>query len=167
MTLRSIRAQYRFRRRKLSDFVVHNVLHADDCSHQLALGFAVGVFVAFTPTVGFQMLIAGFLSWLINANKALAAATVWISNPGTLVPIYWYCYGIGCAVLATDPIGRGWWQNLAVPPAGWWPTVAFYWSQFVDIAAPLWLGGIAVGLVCGYAGYHALFHTVTYYRARI
>lgn len=49
---------------------------------------AVGMLVAFTPTTGVQMVIAGFLSWLLRANKATSVAVVWISNPITMVPMY-------------------------------------------------------------------------------
>ena len=72
--------------------------------------------------MGAQMILAGFLAWMFRANKAVSVAVVWISNPGTMLPIYWYCYRIGSAVLALDPIGRDWWGELAHPPPGWWPT---------------------------------------------
>ena len=113
MVLRFLRSWYRRHRQQLRQFVYHNLLHADDPPHPLALGVAVGMFVAFTPTVGVQMVLAGFLSWLLRANKAVSIAVVWISNPGTMVPIYWYCYRIGCAILALDPIGRPWWAKLS------------------------------------------------------
>ncbi len=123
------------------------------------------MFVAFTPTVGVQMLIAGFLSWLLRANKAVSLAVVWISNPGTMVPIYWFCYRVGCAVLMLAPTKRDWWTDLASPPRGWWPAVTFYWSRFVEIAGPLWLGGCVVGFVCGWATYYGVYHSIRYYRS--
>ena len=166
MPLHSFRAWYQRRRRELSRFVYHSVLHADDPPHQLALGTAVGVLVAFTPTAGIQMVIAGFLSWLLRANKATSVAVVWISNPVTIVPMYWYSYRIGCAILTLEPIGHAWWAELATPPPGWWPAVTFYWSQFVEIAWPLWLGGVVVGLVCAYATYYTVYHAIRYARLR-
>jgi len=166
MTLPSIRVRFRRYRQILRRFVYHNLLHADDPPHPLALGMAVGMFVAFTPTIGVQMLIAGFLSWLLRANKALSITVVWISNPGTMLPIYWYCYRVGCALLALDPIGRAWWADLATPPHGWWPAVTFYWSRFIQIAWPLWLGGFVVGFVCAWATYYTVYHTIRSYRLR-
>ena len=164
MALHFFRSWYRRHRQQLRQFVYHNLLHADDPPHPLALGLAVGMFVAFTPTVGVQMLFAGFLSWLLRANKAVSVAVVWISNPGTMLPIYWYCYRIGCAILALDPIGRPWWAELATPPHGWWSAVTFYWSRFVEIAGPLWLGSFVVGSICAYVTYYAAYHAIRYYR---
>jgi uncharacterized protein (DUF2062 family) len=48
------------------------------------------VFVAFTPTVGIQVIVL-FLTWLLCANKAISLPIVWLSNPATIVPIYWGC----------------------------------------------------------------------------
>ncbi|MCH2117041.1 MAG: DUF2062 domain-containing protein [Pirellulales bacterium] len=164
MFFQSLRSWSRRYRRKLSQFVFHRLLHADDSPHQLALGVAIGVFVAFTPTVGLQMVIAGFLSWLFRANKAASLPMVWISNPATLIPLYWYCYRIGCAILALDPIGHEWWEQLAMPPVGWWAKVHFFWSRFLEIAGPVWLGGCVVGFVCGYACYSIVYRMIWYYR---
>ena len=166
MILRSFHTWYGVYRRRFRRFVYHSLLHADDPPWQLAMGMAVGVFVACTPTVGIQMVIAGFLSWLLGANKAVSMAAVWISNPATLIPIYLYCYRIGCAILALTPVDRAWWAGLADPPVGWWPAVSFYWSRFVDIAGPLWLGGIIVGWACGYAAYYMVYHSIRLYRKR-
>ncbi|MCP4192313.1 MAG: DUF2062 domain-containing protein [Planctomycetaceae bacterium] len=167
MVVRFLRLRYRRRRQQLRRFVYHDLLHADDPPHRLALGIGLGVFVAFTPTVGIQMLIAGFLSWLIGANKAVSVAVVWISNPGTMIPMYWYCYGIGCAILTLKPVDRSWWSELTAPPPGWWAAVSFYWSRFLGIAGPLWLGALIVGLVCGYATYYLALRTIEYYRRRL
>lgn len=166
MSYQSTRSWYGRHRRQLRRFVYHNLLHADDPPHKLALGMAVGIFVALTPTVGIQMVIAGFLSWMLRANKAVSVAVVWISNPGTMVPIYWYCYRIGCAVLGIDPIGYSWWSGLTAPPRGWWPAVQFYWSCFVEVAGPLWLGSFIAGGILAYITYYAVYRVIQQYRVR-
>ena len=43
--------------RQIEHFIVYRILHADDTPHRLALGIALGVFVAWTPTVGLQMVL--------------------------------------------------------------------------------------------------------------
>lgn len=166
MLLETINTWYDRHRQRLTRFVYHDLLHADDPPQRLALGMAIGMFVAFTPTIGFQMVVAGFLSWLLRGNQVVSVAVVWISNPATMVPIFWYCYRIGCAILALDPIGRAWWAELTHPPYGWWAAITFYWSRFVEIAGPLWLGGMIVGFVCAYFTYYVVCHGIRYYRAQ-
>jgi hypothetical protein len=124
----------------------HHVLHIDDPPHRLALGAAIGMFVAFTPTVGFQMILVVFLAWLLGANKAIGVPLVWISNPLTIPPLFYLGYTLGRYLLGWDQLGQEWWATLSDPPGGWWEMTWFYWDRTVEIAWPLWLGCILVGL---------------------
>jgi len=166
MYRRHIRARFRLYLRRARKFIYHNVLHADDPPHRLALGAAIGVFVAFTPTVGLQMMITVFLAWLLRANKVIGLPVVWISNPATLVPMYYSCYVVGRSMLGWEPVADDWWSHLAHPPPGWWATVTFYWSRLVEIAAPLWLGGVVVGLLLAYPTYYGLYYLIRTYRLK-
>lgn len=145
-------------------FVVFGILHADDPPHKLALGVAIGIFVAFTPTVGFQMVLAVFLSWLLRANKAVGVPLVWISNPATLAPIFYPCYVVGRLLLGRTPIGAAWWQELARPPDGGWAALSFYWSRLMEIAAPLWLGCLVVATAISIPTYYASYYLIRFYR---
>src|SRR5690606_31228748 len=63
---------------------------------QLALGFALGTFIAVLPTPGFGVLIGIFLVFLfkrINKYTMLFSFAVW--NPLFLTPIYLLSYKIG------------------------------------------------------------------------
>lgn len=73
MYRRHILARFRLYSRRSRKFFYHNVLHADDPPHRLALGAAIGVFVAFMPAVGFQMMINFFLAWLLREQGDRAA----------------------------------------------------------------------------------------------
>lgn len=152
--------------RRARRFVVHNVLHADDPPGRLALGAAIGMFITFTPTIGFQMGLVVFFAWLLRANKVIGLPIVWISNPATLVPIYWPCYRLGCLLLGAHSIDRAWWRELGSPPVGWQGRVGFYWTRFLEIAWPLWAGCIVVGFVLGYVTYYLVYFTVRNYRLR-
>ncbi|MBW3598332.1 MAG: DUF2062 domain-containing protein [Planctomycetes bacterium] len=166
MFRRHFRAMYRLQSRRLRRFVMHSVLHADDPPHRLALGAAIGIFVTFTPTVGIQMLVAIFLAWLLRANKAIGVPLVWISNPATFVPMYYPCYVVGRLILRRPPIEPGWWKELADPPGGWSTAISFYWTKFLEIALPLWVGCLVVGLTLGYLTYHFTYRAICAYRMR-
>jgi hypothetical protein len=68
------------------------LLMLDDTPHRIALGMAIGVFISWTPTVGFQMLAAVPLAYLLRANRVAGVIGVYLSNPFTLVPMYWLDY---------------------------------------------------------------------------
>lgn len=150
----------------LRHYVYHTLLHADDPPHRLAMGVAIGVFVTFTPTVGFQMMLVVLLAWLLRANKAVGVPIVWISNPATVVPIFFACYLVGELILGGEPIGRGWWNEFATPPPGWFPRVEYYWSRLMKIALPLWTGSLVVGLTLAYLCYYIAFYGIRGYRRR-
>lgn len=72
---------------------------------QIAWGLALGLFVAMTPTVGLQMLIAVSIAGLLRVNKASAALGVWLTNPLTIPFFYWLTYYVGSRILGYS--GRG------------------------------------------------------------
>jgi uncharacterized protein (DUF2062 family) len=166
MFRRHVRVRYRLSLRNSRRFIYHNVLHADDPPHRIALGVAIGTFVTLTPTIGFQMIIVVFLAWLLRANKVVGLPVVWISNPATFIPMYYTCYMVGRIMLRWAPMGDHWWAQLAHPPAGWWSAVVFYWTRLVQIAAPLWLGSVVLGLLLAYPTYYAVHYVVYTHRMR-
>jgi uncharacterized protein len=164
MLRRRFRVRFRLVLRSVQRFLLHHVLHADDPPDRLALGAAIGVFITFTPTVGFQTPLVIFCAWLLRANKVIGLPILWISNPATMVPIYYGCYAVGRFVLQVDAIGRRWWNELYRPPDNWWDAVVFYWSRLLHIAGPLWLGSVIVGLLLAYPTYYAVYHAIVRYR---
>ncbi len=66
-----------------------------DPVHEVALGASVGAFLGLTPTVGIQMysvlmlwLLFRYVFW-IRFNMVIGMAMVWVSNPLTMVPLYY------------------------------------------------------------------------------
>ncbi len=90
------------------------------------------------------MLLVLLLAWALKANKAVGLPIVWISNPVSMVPIFWACYAVGVKVLGQDSVDAAWWQELASPPGSWLLLVQFFWQRFLQIASPLWLGSLVV-----------------------
>ena len=49
---------------------------------------------------------------------------------------------------------------------GWWEKVSFYWFKCAEIAIPLWVGGVAVGLALAIPSYYITLFGVRYYRMK-
>ncbi len=159
--------------KRAKDFCVYRILHADDPPHRLALGIAVGMFVTFTPLIGFQMMLSVFLAWLLGANKLVGIPLVWISNPFTIIPIYYPCYRLGCVILGEKVVNSKWshlgteWQQLLADPATTWGVkVRFWWEGLMDFIAPLCLGCLIVGLIFGVVSYYLSLVMIRSYRLR-
>ncbi len=165
---RFLRKRYRRSKGRIKRFIVHNLLHADDPPHRLALGFAIGVFITLTPTMGFQMALVVFFAWIFRANKVVGVPLVWITNPATMVPIYYPMYYVGKVLLGHESIGWEWWKELGRQPPthGWWETAMFYWNKMMEIAAPLWLGCVLVGGALAVLSYFVVYYLVSAYRLR-
>lgn len=63
--------------------------------------FGIGLFFAFWP-VPFQMLLSAGAAIPLRVNLPLSMATVWVTNPLTMPPIYYVSYLVGCTVLGTE-----------------------------------------------------------------
>jgi hypothetical protein len=61
----------------------------------IAGGLSLGLFIAFTPTIPFQMLLATGGALLLRVNLPIALAACWITNPLTVVPIYMSAWKLG------------------------------------------------------------------------
>ncbi len=81
--------------RKIYEHLILPFLETHAPIHQGAWGAALGVFVGLTPTMGVQMYIVAAI-WMVvrgllrlNFNLPIAVAMVWISNPVTVIPLYY------------------------------------------------------------------------------
>jgi uncharacterized protein len=67
--------------------------------HSLAGGLSLGLFVAFLPTIGFQMIIAAFGAIVFKVNLPLALLACWVTNPVTAIPVYTAEWHLGRYIL--------------------------------------------------------------------
>ncbi|MGB0714565.1 MAG: DUF2062 domain-containing protein [Phycisphaerae bacterium] len=157
--------------RRIRKFIIHKVLHADDSPHVIALGLGIGMFVAFLPLVGVQTFLALALAALLRANKAVCVPVVWITNPATLIPIYYGCLVLGQAVLHGSSASSG--QDMTslsafAPDASVFELA--YWKQLIEttmsFATELWVGCLIVSTVLGCTAYFLARWGVTAYRER-
>jgi hypothetical protein len=93
------------------------------------------MFIAFIPTPG-QMLIAGLASLWLRVNLPLAVAMVWVTNPVTMPPIFYFTYSIGAWLLHSKPL------NLHAQLSTEWLlyNLGVIWQ-------PMLLGSLVVGAV--------------------
>ena len=86
-------------KQKTANFIrekfINPVLHSRAPVSEVSLGVAVGIFMGLTPTVGVQMYLVAIV-WTIwryvfgrHFNLPVGVAMVWISNPLTMVPMYY------------------------------------------------------------------------------
>jgi uncharacterized protein (DUF2062 family) len=159
----------RFLAGKLKRFFIYRVFSLDDTPHRIALGVGVGIFVAWTPTIGFQMILTIAISALLRANKLVGVPFVWISNPVTLVPIYAPNYWVGRKLLGGGHSAAQFVRQVREAMAvhgGWIDKIQAWWSATWNVFGPLWTGSIIVGLILGAIAYVIIYYAVVIFRAQ-
>ena len=145
-----------------------HLLHLDDSAHRIALGVAIGVFIALTPTVGAQMVLTVLVATLLGANKVAGVPMAWITNPLTVVPVYSFNYLVGLRLVGGSGLKEveGAIAAAMDPSLGWGDMARAWWQLMLHAAGPLWAGCAIVGAVAGILSYAAMYYLVTTYRRR-
>lgn len=136
------------------------VLKLRSSPRAIAGGLGVGMFVAFTPTIGIQIILAIIAATLCNVNRPAAIAPVWITNPVTVAPIYTFNYWIGTFIWSGPPLAevKTLFTNLglALTHLSFWEMKEAVLAMLqigTEILIPLCIGSIIVGIVLGILTY--------------
>jgi uncharacterized protein (DUF2062 family) len=111
-------------------------------ARSLAGGFSLGLFIAFTPTIPFHMVLAclGALYFRVNLPAALLAC--WVSNPLTAIPIYATAWRIGETILHSMPLVE---RYLAAYAGG-------KHTRIVTFSFCLWTGSLLLAMPAALVG---------------
>jgi len=101
----------------------------------------IGLFCSFIPLPS-QMIIAAMLCWVFRCNVPIGVSLVWISNPITMGPIFYFTYKLGAWVLGTD-----------LQTANTEFSFGWLWENLVGIGYPLLIGSFICGWVSGITGF--------------
>ena len=139
----------------------HKLVGLQDTSHAIALGFACGIFLGFTPLFGLKTLLAILLAWALRSNKI--AAAIGVTMHDFILPFV--------PVLLRVQYIVGYWllsNPHVLPPdldvKGIRLEEVFQWTTFLRMGGPLMLGSVVVGAPFGILSYSAAKWIVTAYR---
>ncbi len=101
----------------------------------------IGLFCAFLP-IPFQMLVAGVLAVASRCNLPIAVALVWITNPLTMAPMFYFAYRLGA-----------WMLNMQLEVQA--IELSFDWllDNLDTIGYPLLFGSLLCGFIGGIMGF--------------
>lgn len=159
---------YIFRRvKRFALRVLSRVLKLRGTPEAIALGFSLGMVVAFTPTVGMQLLIAPAVATLFKASRPASLLPIWITNPATIPAVYTFTYKIGAFFWRGPVVARvhdklgGIARRIAETK---WTQFSEHVDSFLvfgaDTYVSLWIGGLLVGGGAGAVLYPLVRFTV-------
>ena len=115
----------------------------------ISKAFAIGLFCAFIP-LPMHTLLAAILAVALSANILLSMALVWVNNPITMVPIYYFEYKLGSSLIGIEMD----------------PSFNFSISYLIDNLATatvaIWVGGLIISTLIGILGYASIISIYKY-----
>ena len=115
----------------------------------ISKAFAVGLFCAFLP-LPLHTLLAAALAVAFSSNILLSIGLVWLNNPLTMVPIYYYIYKLGSYIIGTeiDP-------NFQF-------TIDYFMGSLTSTITAIWVGGLIISTITAIIGYTAILAIYKY-----
>jgi uncharacterized protein (DUF2062 family) len=139
----------------------------------IAGGVGVGLVVAFTPTIGFQGLLALAIATLLNVNRPVAVVLTWLTNPLTIPPVYAFTYYLGSffwpgpgMAEATRAMREAAGELASLDLLALRAQLDVLVGLGIDIFVPMWIGGFLVGGVATAIAYPLTLRAVVEFRGR-
>jgi uncharacterized protein (DUF2062 family) len=136
---------------------IRSIFQLNDTPHRLALAFAVGVFIAFSPTFGLHILSCLIVAWAFRLSKLVLITATFINNPWTIVPMYGFCIWFGSKLMGSE---------IAMPQIAWNELTPA--SAYVVIKPYFWpfvTGTLVVGGIAAVIAYGLIYWLIVRYRA--
>ncbi|PPD33574.1 MAG: ATP-binding protein [Methylomonas sp.] len=108
----------------------------------VSMAFAVGLFFAWIPSPT-QMAMAAAGALYFRANLPISVALVWLTNPITMPPLFYFAYRIGLWLLGLPHFDGDF-------------SVDTVFSSMADIGGPFLFGCLVLGIVSASLGYFGM-----------
>jgi uncharacterized protein (DUF2062 family) len=134
------------------------IMSLDSHPGHISAGFAVGVFISFTPPIpGMHTALALIIALIFRLNKVTCLTGTWINSPITVVPSLILSYKLGKGILG----GPGT-SELNIRSLDW----ASLKGVMLHHSKPLLLGCSIIGFVAAVAAYFICYRLVVFFRRK-
>lgn len=128
------------------------ILSLDAHPGHISAGFAVGVFISFTPFFGLHTPMAIALAFLLRLNKLTCITGAWINTPLTMVPVLVASYNLGRFL-----------RGKSAKPLTF---TNLDWHSLQPYAKSILLGSSIIGFLAAVAAYFICYWLVTFFRRK-
>jgi len=135
---------------------IKSLFQLNDSPNMLAIAFAVGIFIAFSPTIGLHTVSCLFVAWIFRLNKLVVFTAAFVNNPWTMVPLYGFCLWFGIIITG----------SMIEAPDIAWQSLTFT-STYHILRPYLWpfvAGTIVAGAAAAIISYFFIYWAVVRYR---
>lgn len=135
---------------------IRSLFRLNDSPHRLATAFALGVFIAFSPTIGLHTISCLLLAWVFRLSKLAVLTAAFINNPWTIVPLYGSCMWLGIRITGS---------GATMPHIPW--NELSLGSAYLTLRPYLWpfiAGTLLVGVIAAAVSYGVVYWAIVRYR---
>ncbi len=136
---------------------IREALHLGETPHRTAVAFALGVFIAFTPTYGLHTASVVFLAWALRLNFPAILAGSLINNPWTVIPILGATMWTGFFLLGIQDVPDVSWSHLSA---------ATLYETVGPFILPFTLGALTLSVLGALLAYPLGLILISWYRKR-
>lgn len=132
---------------------LYRILSLDSHPGHISAGFAVGVFISFTPFFGLHTPLALAAAFIFRLNKLTCVTGAWVNTPLTVVPILGLSFKLGRFL-------RG--KTVSELPL----STGLEWHNLEKYAKSLILGSSILGFFAAIVAYFVCYYLVLRFRAK-
>ena len=134
-------------------FKFERLLSINEPPHKVSLAFSMGIFIAFSPTIGFHTVSALAAARLFKLKSIIILAGSAINNPWTFIAVYGTSICFGNFILG---------NNSSCLPHGYGEEELLAYLKAMPI--PFLTGTIVLGLISALISYIVLFQVLVSYK---
>ncbi|MHB8481916.1 MAG: DUF2062 domain-containing protein [Nitrospiria bacterium] len=135
---------------------IKELLSLKEAPRKTALAFSIGVFIAFSPILGFHTLMVILVAWLFRLNPVALILGAFVNNPWTFAPLYggslWFGVYLYGGVSSFPQVS---WQHL---------TFLSFVENLKPYIAPFFLGTTLLGVFFGVISYFITYYFILQFR---
>ena len=147
--------------RGLASRFLRSLLQVTESPERTALGFAVGVFLGFSPLLGLHTILGLLVAHIVGFNRMVMLAGIYSCNPWILVPYYGFATWFGIQILGVEEGHSLESLNLLeIFQAEFWQVLASEWRLLL----PACVGSTILCTLLALIAYPVALHIVQKYR---
>ena len=151
---RSFKNFFSINLKRASLFYFLKLVRVKDTQDKLAIGFACGSMVSFSPFIGFHFFLAIIFAYILRGNIVASLIGTFIGNPFTFPFIWIFIYKVGNIFFKND-------QNVSLEL-----TFQSLFDQGYDILMPMLIGSLIVSIPIWLISYFTLKFLMSSFKKR-
>jgi hypothetical protein len=146
--------------------LVQKLLHIEDTPERTAMAYSIGVFLGFSPFLGFHMILGIALAFLLKLNRVAVLLGVWSNTPWFILPFYSFATWIGMEMTGFR-IEHGVFRELFQSGVSGGFLGSHFWSQLSSqwgLLLSFGVGSLLLSVLLGLTAYPLCLKGIRYCR---